>query len=122
MARKTKQPTDSVVIYWSAEDKCYTAHSLRTDQIGLGPRIVDALAEVMRAVAYAKEVADGDSRVSLLHEAPKDIQQLAKKAKPLPLEIYDIAHKMVTGEWPDYISTPDVKSAQPLRADLQATC
>src|SRR3982751_5626770 len=94
---------ESAVIYHSREDECWIAHSLRTDQIGTGNRIVDALADLIRAVDQVRRVAKADRTVALHRDAPKDIQRLAKRAKPLPREIYEVAHRMVHNEWPTYI-------------------
>lgn len=113
---------DSVVIYWSKDDACWIAHSLRTDQIGFGSRVVDALADVIRAVAQSHEVAASDPRIAAYQDAPQEIQQLADQAAPLPLEIYEIAHKMVHGEWPMDLKV-DLTTDKPLKANLkQLTC
>ena len=91
---------DTVVIYYSREDRCWVAHSLRTDQIGTGNRIVDALADVMRAVDQVCALAASDSSIAYLREAPAEIRKLARRAKKLPGEIHEIAHRMARGSWP----------------------
>jgi hypothetical protein len=94
-------PDDRVVIYYSKEDGCWIGHSLRTDQIGTGRRIVDALADTIRAVHQAWQVSQKDPSVAFEREAPVQVQRLAAESKKLPREIYEIAHKMVHGTWPE---------------------
>ncbi len=95
---------DTLVLYRSTEDGCWIAHSLKTDQIGTGDRIVDALADVIRAVHQVCKAAGKDKTLAYLRAAPAEIRAIADRAKPLPGEIYEIAHKMVHGEWPKYLS------------------
>ena len=91
---------DMVVIYSSEEDGGWVAHSLRTDQIGIGGGIADALAEVMRAVTSVCILAAKDRTIQYLREAPENIQQLADASDALPREIYEVAYRKVTGTWP----------------------
>lgn len=111
---------ESAVIYLSDEDKCWIAHSLRTDQIGTGARIVDALADVLKAVQLIREEAEKDATLAVLREAPKEIQEMARTAKKLPREIYEVAHKMVHGEWPEDWNPPVPKddSTEPFKAEI----
>jgi hypothetical protein len=94
---------DIAVLYRSEEDSVWVAHSLRTDQVGVGNRIVDALADLIRAVDAVLAIAHADKTVAYLREAPADIQKLRDSAKCLPGEIYEVAHKMARGQWPDEI-------------------
>lgn len=103
---------DEVVIYHSEEDGCWVAHSLRTDQVGAGDRIVDALATLIRGIHGLCRLAAQDRTVGYLREAPAEIQNLARKAKVLPLEVYEVAHKMATGQWPEDLKV-DVTPARP---------
>lgn len=97
---KKKRLEDIAVIYRSDEDGVWVAHSLRTDQIGTGDGVVDALADLLRAIDTVWEIARADKSVAFLREAPKDIQRLSKSAKRLPAEIYEVAHKLARGQWP----------------------
>lgn len=122
MAKRTtpmKKIPDTVVIYHSTEDGCWIAHSLRTDQIGTGTRIVDALADVIRAVDQVCAEAAADGSLAILREAPPEVQEILKTAKKLPGEIHDIAYKMVHGEWPKELD-PDIKAGdeQSFQTDL----
>jgi len=92
--------TDQAVIYHSAEDGCWIAHSLRTDQLGTGADMTRALADLIRAIHQVLDVSAADETIAFLREAPAPIQALAKTSKPLPREIYEVAHKMVHGNWP----------------------
>lgn len=91
---------DSIAIYYSEADECWVAHSLRTDQIGMGDRVVDALAAVMRAVDHVFQAAAEDSSIQPLQPAPDEVVRLFERAQPLPREVYEIAHKIVHGQWP----------------------
>ena len=96
----SKQVEDTCVIYESRADKCWIAHSLRTDQIGAGDCVVAALEDLLRAVEQVFKLAAEDGDVAIFREAPKRIQKMAESAEPLPREIYEIAHKRVHGGWP----------------------
>lgn len=56
---KPERLRDTCVIYYSREDKCWVAHSVRTDQIGMGDCVVHALADLMRAVEQVLRIAGG---------------------------------------------------------------
>jgi hypothetical protein len=121
VAKDKKHQADSFVIYRSDEDQCWVAHSLRTDQIGTGERMVDALADVLKAVYLVQDEALKDGSLAAYREAPKEIQDLAKKAKKLPTEIFDVAHMIAHGEWPKDWNPPEPKSrkSQAFKADIQ---
>ncbi len=91
---------DRCVIYWAPKDKCWVAHSLRMDQIGTGHGVVDALAALLRAVSFVIEDAAQDPTLAVFREAPPEVQVLADSAKRLPKEVFDIAHKVAIGKWP----------------------
>lgn len=95
---------DEVVIYHSAEDECWIAHSLRTDQIGAGDRIVDALAALIRGVRELCKMAREDETIALERPAPEEIRRLFTGADTLPIEMFEVAHKMATGQWPEELS------------------
>ncbi len=96
-----KKAHDACVIYYSREDGCWIAHGLHTDQIGTGDCVVRALADLMIALQELADLAAGDPSIATLREAPPAIQKKAQSAQALPRELYEIAHKMVHGEWPD---------------------
>jgi hypothetical protein len=85
---------------------------MRTDQIGTGVRIVDALADMIRAVHQICRQAAADESLAYLREAPQDIQHLYSTAQKLPKETYEIAHKMVHGEWPSYLKLENTNQAK----------
>ena len=91
---------DECVIYYSNEDDCWIAHSLRMDQIGTGPCAMEALSSLLRAVDFVMEDAAKDERLAYLREAPQDIQALKQIATRLPREVFEIAYKMAHGRWP----------------------
>lgn len=105
MAQKPKNNTrkfwDIYAIYFSKSDKCWIAHSLRTDQFGTGDCVVDAFVDGMKAVDQVIELAKKQPDIQVLRDAPEEIQQIAKNAMRLPDEIFEIAHKKLYGEWPE---------------------
>ncbi len=97
-----RQFVDICVIYASERDKGkWVAHSLETDQIGVGDCIVDALADLLKAIRQILDLADQEGDIAVFREAPARIKRMAETAQPLPREIYEIAHKRVHGEWPE---------------------
>lgn len=119
----TKLPpfSDEAVIYFSAADDVWVSHSLRTDQIGTGRRIVDALADMIRAVQEVCAEATKDESLAYLREAPDEIKTLMGKSQKLPKETFEIAYKMVHGDWPDYLQLEETKQAKKAsyKADLK---
>ncbi len=103
MSKKPTHPLrdDTVLIYHSREDDCWIAHSLRTDQIGTGDGIVNAVADAIKAISQVFELAAQDRTLDPYREAPPHILLMAKKAKPLPREFYEIAHLRALGKWPE---------------------
>lgn len=97
---KPQRVTDVFAIYYSKKDKCWIAHSLRTDQFGTGDSLVDALVDGMKAVDQVVALAKKQPKVKLFCDAPAEIQQIAKNAKRLPYEVYEIAYKKLYGNWP----------------------
>lgn len=106
---------DMAVLYHSADDNCWIAHSLRTDQIGTGGDMGEALEELIRGIDQLLAIADSDATVAYLREAPTAIQDLAKHSKKLPAEIYEVAHKRARGCWPE-----DIQPAFNTTSDDQA--
>lgn len=102
---------ETAVIVYSEEDRAWIAHGLRTDQIGIGNRIVEALADLLKAIDQICETASHDESLAYLREAPPEIQKRAERAKMLPKEMYEVAHKMARGEWPNYVD-PDFKMSE----------
>lgn len=94
---------DIAVIYHSSEDGCWIAHSLRTDQVGTGVDMGRALADLIRGVDSIIKMATEDSSLAYLREAGNDVKALAAKSKPLPAEIYEVAHRIARGTWPNEI-------------------
>lgn len=101
-SKNGKRFADTFAIFYSGEDKCWVAHSLRTDQFGTGKSVLDAFVNGMRAVDQVVALAAKKPGIQVFSEAPQEIQQIARRAQPLPKEIYDIAHKQLYGEWPEY--------------------
>lgn len=99
--RKIKAFKDTCVIYYSRTDKCWVAHSLRMDQIGAGDCVVEALAELIKAVDHVLHCAQRDATLGVLREAPAWVRAKVTNAQKLPAEVYEIAYKMVRGQWPE---------------------
>jgi hypothetical protein len=107
-------PGEGFLIFYSQEDKCWIAHSLKTDQFGTGDCVVDALVDGIKAVEQVLKLAKRRSKIKVQRDAPKEIINLAKKAAPLPRELFEIAHKRLYGQWPAeikvYADTPHSRS------------
>ena len=91
---------DTLVIYHSADDRCWIAHSLETDQVGTGNSIVDAMADAIKAVHQVFALAREDRTIAYRRRAPREIFAIRKHAKRLPGEFFEVAHKKVHGKWP----------------------
>ena len=102
---------DTCVIYYSRGDSCWIAHSLRSDQIGTGESIVEALANLLRAVDHLLTLAESDDTLKILSAAPQSVKLKARSAQKLPNEVYEIAYKMIHGKWPKQLE-PEFKAPQ----------
>ena len=49
------------------------------------------------------KLAEDDQTVSYLRNAPREIQELARRSTPLPGEVFEVAQKIAMGKWPDLI-------------------
>jgi hypothetical protein len=103
MRRAQSKFNETLVIFFSDEDRRWIAHGLHTDQIGDGDSVIAALEDAIRAVDAVISVAHDDPTVEVLREAPADIQAKARTSTPLPREIYEIAHRRARGDWPDEV-------------------
>jgi len=119
---------DRVVVYPSSEDQCWVAHSLRTDQIGVGDSIVEAVVDLVGAVRNLIAEAAKDERVQVGQDAPPEIQRLAESAEKLPDSIISVITQRVCGPWPkswptDVQDIPQRRAAysHDLRSDLLCT-
>ena len=57
----------------------------------------------MKAVDQVVALAKRKKGIQVFSDAPDEIQQIAKRAEKLPDEIYEIAHKKLYGDWPEYV-------------------
>lgn len=94
---------DTAIIYYSEDDGCWIAHSLRTDQVGTGVDMGRALADMIRGIDGLLDLARADETIAYQREAPAEIQERLTSSKKLPKEIYEVAHKIARGEWPQEI-------------------
>lgn len=84
---------DKFVIYFCREDSEWVAHSLKTDQIGTGPCVVDAIADLMQGLKNLSELHQKDPDIEIFRDAPEEIQLMQKNAKNLDKVIMEIAYK-----------------------------
>ncbi len=103
MQKKKRSFTDTLLIYESERDKCWLAHSLRTDQVGMGACWFEALTDGIKAIDGIIALAEDMGDIAVLRNAPENIQEMARRAKELPEEICEIARKKLYGKWPDYV-------------------
>lgn len=101
---------DEFVIYYSKEDASWIAHSLHTDQIGLGDCVVDAIVDLMVCLHNLCELAKKQRDIQRYVEAPEDIQKLRQNARSLPDCIAQIAverfYHQFPSEWSVQINIP----------------
>jgi hypothetical protein len=95
---KLQVPQDACVIYPSKEGRGkYVAHSLRTDQIGVGDSLLDAYVELLRALRALYADARNDPRVVTDRLAPDDVWKMLPVARRLPRELEENAIRIVNG-------------------------
>ncbi len=101
MARLPKHFVDVWLLYLSDDEKgMWVAHSLNTDQVGMGKCALDAYIALYRAMQSLLEAASKDARINLFSRAPDEVRQRAKYARPLPKEIVEIAQMRLRGQRP----------------------
>ena len=98
--KQLQRNLNDCVIYWSRRDDCWIAHSLHTDQLGHGAGPLYALADMLKAVQDVMALAAEDETIQPWREAPRRVQKMCEVADPLPKEIFEVAYKMVHGDWP----------------------
>lgn len=98
--RKNSKSKYNCLIYYSPEDERWIAHSLHTDQIGTGECVTEALADLIQGLVNLFALAAEHPDIEIFREAPQNIKQMIRSAKPLPGEIFDIAYHRVHGDWP----------------------
>ncbi|MBI5724645.1 MAG: hypothetical protein HZA50_11840 [Planctomycetes bacterium] len=84
--------SDIWVIYPSEDSvgKAWVAHSLTTDQIGMGDCVVEALVELKASIRCLLEEAAKDSRVQVISLAPLEFWKKTEGAKKLdPMFVRD---------------------------------
>ena len=111
---------DQLVIYYLRGDKCWVAHSLRTDQVGTGKHPLEAMVDAMKAIRQVMALAQDDPSINPWREAPQRIQKLALKSELLPDVVSQLALRMANGLWPPNLTVAVEASStsRPLRADL----
>ena len=88
---------DIAVIYYSQEDECWIAHSVYTDQVGLGNTHIKAFSELIRLVDKLLAMASADDSIEYLRKAPDEVLEILKQSKPYPFEWSEVAHNVARG-------------------------
>ena len=123
--RYMKKHDDQILVYYSHREAAWFAHSFRTDQIGCGDCVLEAIESLLRGIKAIMELAEKDDDIEIWHEAPASVQAKAKNAKKLPYEFIEIAHKRVHGIWPKELplqATPPENARFISNIDDLATC
>ena len=90
--------SDEWVIYPSElETGRYVAHSLRTDQVGVGKCVLDAYIELARCIRSVLREATRDKRIQVYQPAPQEVWEKLRHAVHLPKEIEEIAAMKLAG-------------------------
>ena len=102
-----RQFLDIAVMYPSPNEKGkWVAHSIETDQIGVGECVLEAYVELCRAVRALLNAADRDPSIQVLSPAPENIRRMLMTAKKLPDEIAEIAALQLSGRFPATLDKP----------------
>ena len=110
---------DVAVIYPSEDEEgMWVAHSLLTDQIGMGTCVLDAFVELRKAIAALLELAKSDPSVAVFRPAPPEVQERLRRAKKLPDEIVEIADMQMEGRFPVRLEKPWTPSARTLSVSI----
>ena len=92
---------DTWVFYESEhEPGMWVAHSLNTDQIGMGTCVLDAYVALHRAMHVLLQAAASDPRIDAFRPAPSEIRRIRHHARPLPREVIEIAEMRMQGKRP----------------------
>jgi hypothetical protein len=78
--------------------------------VGVGVDMGRALADLIKGVDQLIKLARVDESLAVFREAPENIKDLARNGKCLPQEIYEVAHRIARGTWPEDID-PGFKAA-----------
>jgi hypothetical protein len=68
---------ETIVVFYSPGDGGWIAHGLRTDQVGIAARPLDAVAQAIRLVSKLFEEASLDPSIAIYREAPDEIREMA---------------------------------------------
>ncbi len=90
-SKKLSSFKDKCVIYYSRADHAWIAHSLRTDQLGYGECVVDALVDLLIGTRNLLALKRKDPDIELFHSPPPKIKRYVKNASPLPPVLWEIA-------------------------------
>ena len=89
---------DTWVIYQSTSKRGnWVAHSVNTDQIGMGTSVLNAYLELHRAMDILLAEAKKHKMADIIHPAPQEILDKLAHARPLPKKIVDIATMKLRG-------------------------
>jgi hypothetical protein len=114
-----RQFLDVAVIYPSPNEKGkWVAHSIETDQIGVGECVLDAYVELLRAVRALLSAAERDSSIQVLRRAPDEVCAMLMTARKLPDEIVEIAALQVDGQFAATLDTPWTPAVKALSAPV----
>jgi hypothetical protein len=82
---------DECLIYHSDEDRAWIAHSLKTDQLGFGDCVVNALVDLLIGTKNLLKLKKKDPEIEIFHQASPEIIAESEKAKPLPSVLWEVA-------------------------------
>lgn len=117
--KRTSPFRDEFIIYYSKEDASWVAHSLHTDQMGFGDCVVDALVDLMIGLHNLLNLAKRE-KVQVLFEAPDDIKEFVRTAKPIAECILQIAiEKFQNRIPPEYTLHVDIPQTERLKASYE---
>ena len=104
--RKVFEFVDTWVFYHDGDSDRWVAHSLNTDQVGMGPSVFKAYVVLAKVIRSLLSEYRQNPKIRLLRLAPKEILDLVKNARPLPKEIAEVAEMKLRGDRPRHTPRP----------------
>lgn len=91
---------DHFVVYRSTEEedeRRYVAHSIRTDQVGMGDDMEEAIVDLFAALRTLFAEAERDPRVVVAQKAPEEVVDRFLESPRLPDEIWSRVFSRLRG-------------------------
>jgi hypothetical protein len=96
MVTQVQNFVEMCVIYRSEDERgMWVAHSINTDQIGMGRGILEAFVALKKALKAVIEEYNENPSTPLFTPAPAEIREKLKHSRPLPQALQDRAEELI---------------------------